>query len=201
MTVPAARAASNPLVYLNATYAELPRLCQHGGSADEVEDFFAGVVPAFEALHVPRGAGIDVRMYPPPWGWSMDYDDDNGVRIDYVDMPARGSAPQGGRVAPAFRAGEDRGFLFAWGGGRWQLWNPADGPAPAPDRDRLRLKLVVLHGTTGRATVCRFAEVYGRDLPLPLYKGTVAMVPASLAETDRLVDVLRGLLDAPSGRA
>ena len=201
VSLPAARAASNPIQYLNTACAHLAQICRDGAPAADVDELLSGVVPAFEALHVPRGASIRVRVFPAPWGWSSDFEEDSGARIRFDEASDASARDAAGAVQPAFWLDEDVGLLFASSGGRWRPWNPADGPAPAPDRDRLRVKMVVLHRETSRVTVCRFVEQYGRDLPVPLHKTRLHGQPASATDTDRILEVLRGLLDAPTGGA
>lgn len=193
-TIPPAAAAETPADYLDQFYLEFPRLFANGGTQPDVDTVFGGLGAAFEAaLDVPFGVDLDLRVFPPPWGWVPDYDGERDVGFDLAAVGVDLSDPR-----PAFRTEDGCGLLFvpATSGTGWQRWSPTHGPAPKPKDGHMLVTLVLLRDGRAGATVCQIREVYGRDKSLrgPLYKPAIQLAPATHAESTRLVDTLRALL-------
>lgn len=199
MLLTAATAASNPIAYLHRACSALPRLYREGGSAAEAEAATAGVLPALMALQVERGARVDVRIFPRPAGWEISHVPEHGPLVGIHDASELEGGTEARSILPAFRDREDVGMLLVPEGVGWRLWHPVEGSGPAPDRDRVRFKLLVLHGNGQRATFCDFNEMYGEELPHPLYKADAYFVPAKPNDSGGLVEVLSRLMRQPAG--
>lgn len=192
-TIPPSDAADSPADYLDQLYLELPRLFTKGGTQAEVDTVFGALGSALQgALEVPHGIDVDLRMFPLPYGWAPDHEPDRDHAFDLAAVGVDLADPR-----PDFQHGDGLGMIFVpAGGGRWQRWSPANGPAPKPNDGHMLVTPVLLRAGSTEATICQMREVFGNDKSLrrPLYKSAMQLAPASPSESAHLVGTLRSLL-------
>lgn len=202
MNIAPTHAKSNPADFLSRVLPLLSLILREG-SEGEIAAAAAGVVEAMALCGVPRGSLVDVRGYPPPFGYYLTFAPDEGPEISQSDEPPPGPPEERRDLRPVFMRGDDTGLLlFPGRQGGWRHWHPAIGPVPDHEAGRLKFALLIMHRGTPRATAIHYRELFGEDLATPLERITsVTTTPPTGTSITTLEEILRRIESGSLGGA